>query len=596
MNRKPSKQQEEILNKQGKFIVKACAGSGKTLTLSKKLANLIDNNTEPHKGIATLSFTNAAWKEIEKNLYKWNREIKYPNFIGTFDKFINKFIFYKYYYLLNEFNKRPLLVGDLINPWRKEKNNDQYQKFFDIISFDKDDNLIKTKEVRLPFDFKKYNKNGAEDGNYKNLKKMKKRLYKKGFVTQADINYFSLKLLEEFDFISENVANKFPIFLIDESQDTNDIKMSIMNIILSKDSIKEFIFIGDPNQAIYEWNGAKPELFEDLAEQYDTINLNENWRSSQNICNLSSKLSGIQYNAVNDEVKDYPFIPLINGYDEPKENKSEFFNGLISDFLETCEEHDIKLSEKNVAVLCKGNNLIKTINKQTSFDKKDLGIDKKDIVFDLIYAKFLFDQNKFNESYERFESFLISISLNKNHINHIEKKKYITKIGFSNMRKLCLDLIRIMPSTKGMPLYKWCNKFKIKLGKSDFSLRRKILKKFNFEIENEKLLVKDLFSNEGYSKGYTLSTIHGIKGETFEAILLILKRRTDKSNYKKSIKNFKKNGKMNEDLRNVYVGVTRPRKILVIDVPKKDQEMWHKLLLDEPYRIKIQPLLSDFGK
>ena len=102
MNRKPSKQQEEILNKQGKFIVKACAGSGKTLTLSKKLANLIDNNTEPHKGIATLSFTNAAWKEIEKNLDKWNSGINYPNFIGTFDKFINKFIFYKYYLFLVE--------------------------------------------------------------------------------------------------------------------------------------------------------------------------------------------------------------------------------------------------------------------------------------------------------------------------------------------------------------------------------------------------------------------------------------------------------------------------------------------------------------
>lgn len=596
MNRKPSKQQEEILNKQGKFIVKACAGSGKTLTLSKKLANLIDNNTEPHKGIATLSFTNAAWKEIEKNLDKWNSGINYPNFIGTFDKFINKFIFYKYYYLLDEFNERPLLVGDLITPWRRKKHDKDYQQYFDGFSFDKDDNLIKTKKVDPFFKFVKNNINGSENGHYKNLKNMKKSIYKEGFVTQADINYFSLKLLEEFDFISENVANKFPIFLIDESQDTNDIKMSIMNIILSKDSIKGFIFIGDSNQAIYEWNGAKPELFGGLAEQYDTVNLNENWRSSQNICNLSSKLSGTQYNAVNDEVKDYPFIPIINGYDKPKENKSEFFKGLINDFLEICEEHDIELSEKNIAVLCKGNNLIKTIKEQKPFDNQDLGIDKENIAFDLIHAKFLFDQNKFNESYSMFESFLISTRLNKNHINYVEKKNYISEIGFSNIRKLCLDLIRILPSTKDMSLYEWCNKFKTNLKNSNFYLRGKILNKFNFKIKNKKVLVKDLFSNDEYSKDYTLSTIHGIKGETFDATLLILKTKTDKSNYKKSIENFKKNGKMNEDLRNVYVGVTRPRKILVIDVPKKDQEMWHKLLLDEPYRIKNQPLLSDFGK
>lgn len=51
-----------------------------------------------------------------------------------------------------------------------------------------------------------------------------------------------------------------------------------------------------------------------------------------------------------------------------------------------------------------------------------------------------------------------------------------------------------------------------------------------------------------------------------------------------------------EDLRNVYVGVTRPRKILVIAVPKQDEKMWHELLLDEPYREKNQTSLFEFGK
>lgn len=599
MNRTPSKQQEKILNKQGKFIVNACAGSGKTLTLSKKLVKLINNNTEPNRGIATLSFTNTAWEEIKKNFDEWGLEIRYPNFIGTFDRFINKYIFYQYYYLLEKFDKRPLLVGDLGTPWIRKEHDKDYQQYFDIYSFDKNDDLIKTKEVNTFFNIKnKYNADGKTiNGHYKNLVEMKYKIYDEGFVTQDDINYFSLKLLEKFDFISENIANKFPIFLIDESQDTNDIKMSIMKIILSKKKIKGFTFIGDFNQAIYEWNGAKPELFEELTEKYDTVDLNENWRSSQNICNLSSKLSGIKYTAVNDDVKDYSFIPVIDGYDEPKENKSKFFNDIINEFIELCNEHKIKLSKKNVSVLCKGNTLIKIINGQNDTDYDDLFTDKGDITYDLINARFLFDQNKFNEAYLKIENILISIDLGKEYTSYLEIKNYKSEIGFFNMKKLCFDLINIMPSTIDMTLNNWIKNFKLKLRRSDFYLKKEILRKIKIKNDNAELLVTDLFDLEEHSKNYTLSTIHGVKGKTFDATLLILKTKTDKGTYETFIKNFKKTGKMkDEDLRNVYVGVTRPRKILVIAVPEKDKKMWHNLLLDEPYREKNQTSLFEFGK
>lgn len=564
MNRKPSPQQEAILNKHGKFIVNACAGSGKTLTLSKKLVQLIENNTELHRGIATLSFTNAAWKEIKKNFDEWGLEIKYPNFLGTFDRFINKYIFYQYYYLLDEFDKRPTLVGDLGTPWRRKYYDTDYQQYFDVFSFDDDDNLIKTKDIGTFFNFKKYNADNVTiNGHYKHLENMKYQIFREGFITQDDINYFSLKLLERFDFISENIAKKFPIFLIDESQDTNDIKMKIMNIILNNETIEGFTFIGDFNQAIYEWNGAKPELFEKLTEKYDTVDLNENWRSSQNICNMSSKLSRNKCKAVNEEVKDYFFIPEIDGYEEPNENKSEFFNDMINDFLGLCKEHDIKLTKKNVAVLCKGNTLIKTINGQKYFDYTKLFIDNTNITYDLIHSRFLFDQNKFNESYLKIESIIIALALNKNHVQYYEKKKYISEIGLLNIRKLCFDLINIMPPTHKIRINDWISEFELKLKNSDFYFKNRLLCKVRINLENNKLFIKDLFSFEEYSNDYILSTIHGIKGKTFDATLLILKTKTDKGSYKNMIKHFKETGKMKEDLRNVYVAITRPKKILV---------------------------------
>lgn len=593
MKKKLSPKQLSILNKNGKFIVNACAGSGKTFTLSKKLAKLIENNDNLNQGVATLSFTNSAWKEIKKNFDEWGLEIKSPNFIGTFDRFINKYIFYQYYYLLDEFDKRPLLVGDLGTPWRGGHYELDYYNFFDIFSFDENDNLIKTKDIRIPFKIKTKNTDGSINGHYKNIVNMKYDCYKKGFVTQADINYFSLKLITDFEFISEIIANKFPIFLIDESQDTNSMKMRIMEIILNNRSIEEFIFIGDFNQAIYEWNGANPEIFLELMEKYDTIDLDENWRSSQNICDFASKLSKKNYIAVNDDVKDFPFKPVIFGYDEPKENKSDFFNNeIINYFLKICDENGIKINKTDVAVLCKGNAMINTINGQNYFNFDKL-FGKDNVTYDFIFSRFLFDQGNLNESYLKLEPSLIPIILDKPYVSLKNKNEYIDEIGFFNMRKLCLDLLNYMPPSDNISVKNWVNALKLKLENSDFIFKNRLLDKINVN-DGYNILIEDLFYHEDVCANYHLNTIHGVKAKTFDAVLLILRTKTDKGSYEGMVAKFLDSGKIVEDLRNVYVAITRPRKILVMAVPKNHEKMWYELFFDEGYREKGQSSLFEF--
>jgi len=70
---------------------------------------------------------------------------------------------------------------------------------------------------------------------------------------------------------------------------------------------------------------------------------------------------------------------------------------------------------------------------------------------------------------------------------------------------------------------------------------------------------------------YILGTIHSVKGETFEAVLLILKERTSGGKYIKLLSEDINNC---EELRNVYVAITRPKKVLVIAVPEKDRVKW----------------------
>ena len=63
-----------------------------------------------------------------------------------------------------------------------------------------------------------------------------------------------------------------------------------------------------------------------------------------------------------------------------------------------------------------------------------------------------------------------------------------------------------MPSTTNMTLNNWIKKFKLKLRRSNFYLKKKILPKIKIKDKNTELLVTDLFNLEEYSKNYTLST------------------------------------------------------------------------------------------
>ncbi|MEA3360033.1 MAG: 3'-5' exonuclease [Thermodesulfobacteriota bacterium] len=72
--------------------------------------------------------------------------------------------------------------------------------------------------------------------------------------------------------------------------------------------------------------------------------------------------------------------------------------------------------------------------------------------------------------------------------------------------------------------------------------------------------------------------VHSVKGETFEAVLLFLKQKGVRKHYK-TLLNGNKRTTDSEELRIVYVGVTRPRKLLVMAVPiEEDKLYWENRL------------------
>src|SRR5690554_487131 len=90
-----SEKQKNIVDSvDSRIVVKACPGSGKTYSVSARIAKLLQQGFYKHKGIAVISFTTVAAEEIKKSLKSdYGIQITYPHFIGTIDSFIIQNIF-----------------------------------------------------------------------------------------------------------------------------------------------------------------------------------------------------------------------------------------------------------------------------------------------------------------------------------------------------------------------------------------------------------------------------------------------------------------------------------------------------------------------
>ena len=98
---------------------------------------------------------------------------------------------------------------------------------------------------------------------------------------------------------SETILNKwqhrFNVYLVDEFQDVDHIQYEIIDFLVGNDN--ELYVVGDPDQTIYSWRGAKMHFIVDFEKTYPTsktVTLHQNYRSTQNILDSANKL--IKYN------------------------------------------------------------------------------------------------------------------------------------------------------------------------------------------------------------------------------------------------------------------------------------------------------------
>ena len=564
-------EQNTFLSSSGKVVLHACPGSGKTTVVAQKLINYVKSWDRPHQGVAVLSFTNVASQEITRQaqeILPQGYDIGTPHFIGTLDSFIDNFIFLRFGYLLLSSPKRPLIANSNIVSeynwyWRKEcynkgcvSNIDQF-KWIDTNTLTKNGNAITC---------------GGSGRHQAPCIEFKKILREKGLFFQGEIAGLTCILLKEYPEVAKAIASRFPIVILDEAQDTSSEQMEILDL-LSNAGIESLYLVGDPDQSIYEWREATPECF--LKKMNDKnwthLSLSKNFRSSQLICNATYVFSNILKDKTANEAKGKNAActqkPVVLLYDQGIDK-----NLLLSKFKELCSVNSIVFSPQNVAVVTRSK-----IHSETNI--KELW--KTPETEFLARASFEWMYGNRQKAFEFCERALFQLTI-KN-LNEVEVSIFeeISKIfSYDIWKNMIIDVLVALPSTN-LPCGDWIapaqktiseilSTYKLSLVNGLKVTDAIKIKKSDKNNPNfHRIPVKNFFEKKE-TTDFTHSSVHGVKGETYDALMLVVE-------YTEGVTltpSFLSKGDTNRELMRIaYVAMTRPRKLLVVAMPNSNANL-----------------------
>ena len=557
MAEKLTKSQENVIKLSGKNVLKACPGSGKTYVISHKVVSELRTWKYKNSGMAVLSFTNVAKDELINNIKKITGQtsLPYPHFIGTLDSFISQYIVMPFGNCVLKCGVSPTIVeGDYYETimhsyWSRECYGNYCElKDFYITPFGKVcDEKGKLTKCTLQGE--------------KPCERAKKTLLKSSILSCKEATLFAIEILKNNPKVLKLIANRFPYFIVDEAQDTSKEQMELLNLLFDGGVINA-ILIGDPDQAIYEWRDADPSVFLNMYndKKWNSVELNENFRCSQHICNATKGFSSLSLvsQAVGDS-KEFNTKPIIIRY------KDDEKNSLIEEYLKLVASLGIDITPKNVAVLNRGRVAISG-NDYSQIDNLWQNL-KTLFLAQATQAKGMKDSPNL---YRHVEKLLYYLIFQKH--DRIDRELINRSFDIRKWKKLIFDLSVRLPSPE-MSLQDW--KIKTPQVLTDFSKDNDVEFMVNDAIRT-KTRVKDANLKDfleqpinaffaGFShEHYTNSTIHSVKGCTFEAVMLIINRSG------KLTENMINTKPINsEEIRTFYVAATRARKLFVLALPDK---------------------------
>ncbi len=607
-------QLEAVMQKDGPVLVIAGAGSGKTKTLTFRVARLIEDGINP-SDILLLTFTKKAAQEMlsRASLVLDSRCEKVAG--GTFHSFAN-IILRKYSSLLELQNNFTITdradSEDIINHIRAGIINKQEKRFpkkgtiLDIYSksVNKDipsDEIIASEYGQFSHCTEKINEIIIEYNNYK---------HKNSVLDYDDLLLYLRTLLESNPDVRKKLSNRYKYIMVDEYQDTNKIQAQIIKLLASEHS--NVMAVGDDSQSIYSFRGANFKNileFPSMFENTKIIKLEQNYRSSQNILALANEIllkAKEKYSKTlfSDIVS--PIKPAVISASDSK-TEAEF---VVQRVLELSEEENIPLND--ICVLARSSRM--TFELEIELAKRSIPYKKfgglkfieashvKDIIAhlrvilnpsDIIsYTRILLLLDGIgNQSANKLLPVLIQnpdIKDQKLPIKNPEAVINLCNLINRNQQNI------FSPSKVVRDVVEYYEPI-LKDKYDDYSKREKDLEHFlslsekytsledfisDLALEPPDTSVSDLEEGAVKDEYLTLSTIHSVKGLEFKAVFII----GAVDGRFPSLYSFNSPEELDEELRLMYVAVTRAKTHLAITYPIDMFDYSTGMVLSKPSR------------
>ena len=276
-----------VLQTEGAVLVLAGAGSGKTRVLTSRIAYLVEEKRVPSSAILAITFTNKAANEMKERL---GRIIDVSaSWVCTIHSMCVR--------ILRSFASEAG-IGANFSIYSETERNNIIKKSFQECDYD-DEKLLKSvkfhianaKTLGLTPD--EYGKEYAGEREIEEIVKVyaryQKHLKENNALDFDDLLNETRNLLKTNTDAREYLGGKFRYILVDEFQDTNAVQYEIIRYLASVH--KNLFVVGDDDQSIYGWRGAKLENilhFEKDFQDTKVFKLERNYRSTKHILKIAN--------------------------------------------------------------------------------------------------------------------------------------------------------------------------------------------------------------------------------------------------------------------------------------------------------------------
>ncbi|MHB8087768.1 MAG: UvrD-helicase domain-containing protein, partial [Anaerolineaceae bacterium] len=284
------------------LFLRACPGCGKTEVVGLKAAYEIQRWNKKPGGIAVLTFTNNATEVIRQrvNQFAGIDKTSYPHFIGTIDSWLHGYIAHPFGYMLTEYEGRDgdysirvidsSSLAGFLNAFKTryglgERGNVFANQYF--IDLEKERFVFASGDQVLD---RVRNSVSLVPYQNKDLGETKQKFLKGGFATYQDIEWLCYRIIAENTEFAMRLSKRFPFIIVDECQDLSWIQLQILNKLKEQETILNFV--GDLNQAIFEFKEVDPQKVDDFVTEgaFVELPLTSNYRSCQPIVDICQRI------------------------------------------------------------------------------------------------------------------------------------------------------------------------------------------------------------------------------------------------------------------------------------------------------------------